>query len=215
MPEGPRFRTLGAPQSGRAALLIDLHCHTFPLSQCSSLKPEECIDLARARGLDGVCLTEHDSFWDDGATAELAARTQFLIFTAIELSTDIGHVLAFGLKAGGGALATGAAAFAAAQRDGGLLYLAHPARDGLLRVDHHTVEYFESVEAANGSDSRLQNIAAAGLAHGFRLPGIGGSDGHTPAEVGRAATRFEANVRDNAGLLAALRSGAYEAVTLT
>ncbi len=214
MPKVLGFRTLAEASAGGAHLLIDLHCHTFPLSQCSSLKPEEFIDLARARGLDGLCLSEHDSFWSAEALATLAARTMFTLLSGIELSTDMGHILAFGLQSGGAGLATGAGAFAAARRDGGLLYLAHPARDGLLRVDHRTVEYFESVEAANGSDSRLQNIAAAGLAHGFRLPGIGGSDAHTAAEVGRAATRFEARITDNAELVAALRSGAYEAVAL-
>jgi len=81
-------------------------------------------------------------------------------------------------------------------------------------VTRETVEFFESVEAVNGSDTRLQNMAAAGLARGFRLPGIGGSDAHSAAEVGRAATRFATNVTDAASLLAALRSGAYEAVAL-
>jgi predicted metal-dependent phosphoesterase TrpH len=97
---------------------------------------------------------------------------------------------------------------------GALLFLAHPARDGLLRVTRETVEFFVSVEAANGSDSRLQNIAAAGLAKGFRLPGIGGSDAHTAAEVGRAATRFAGRPTSDADLLEALRSGGYEALLL-
>lgn len=194
-------------------MLIDLHCHTLPLSQCSSLQPEELIDLARQRGLDGVCLTEHDRFWPEDGLAELRERISFAVFSAVELTTDLGHVLAFGLRPGL-SLATAAAAFAAAQECGGLLFLAHPARDGLLRVTHETVEYFESVEALNGSDTRLQNLAAKGLAHGFRLPGIGGSDAHTPAEVGRVATSFLDNIKSNEELLAALKAGRYEAVEL-
>jgi hypothetical protein len=195
-------------------VLIDLHCHTLPLSQCSALRPAELVEVARARGLDGICLTEHDAFWDEAELANLRAATGLLVLGAIELTTDLGHVLAFGLRPGGGSLATAAAAFARARECDGLLYLAHPARDGLLRVTHETVEYFASVEALNGSDTRLQNVAASGLAHGFRLPGIGGSDAHTAAEVGRAATRFTVPVMDNASLLAALRAGAYEAVYL-
>ncbi len=74
--------------------------------------------------------------------------------------------------------------FVAAEASGGLIFLAHPARDGLLRITHETVEFFASVESVNGSDSRLKNMAAAGLAKGFRLPGIGGSDAHAPDEVG-------------------------------
>ncbi len=192
--------------------VIDLHCHTLPRSQCSAMQPEETIDLARARGIDGICLTEHDRFWSLTEVAALRKRTRFLVLTAVELTTDMGHVLAFGLPPGPAHLATGEAAFAAAGRAGGLLFLAHPARDGLLRVNRQTVEYFASVEAINGSDSRLQNMAASGLARGFRLPGIGGSDAHTPAEVGRAATRFEDPIEDEQSLVEALLSGRYEAI---
>ncbi len=73
------------------------------------------------------------------------------------------------------------------------------------------MEFFDSVEAVNGSDSRLQNLATTGLARGFRLPGIGGSDAHTATEVGRGATRFDGPVSDEASLVAALRSGRYAA----
>lgn len=195
-------------------MLIDLHCHTQPRSQCSALQPEQFVTLARERGLDGICLTEHDAFWPKSELHDLAARTGFLVLSAVELTTDLGHVLAFGLESGSANFASARAAFEAAQQVGGLLFLAHPARDGLLRVTHDTVTLFESVEACNGSDSRLQNMAAAGLARGFRLPSIGGSDAHTAAEVGRTATRFEANITGNDSLLEALRSGKYEACYL-
>lgn len=194
-------------------MLIDLHCHTLPRSACSALDPLELARLAAERGLDGICLTEHDRAWDADALDALRRAAPIAVFSAAELTTDLGHVLAFGLPASAFSAEARELA-AAAERHGALLYLAHPARDGLLRVTRETVDYFVSVEAANGSDSRLQNIAAAGLAKGFRLPGIGGSDAHTAAEVGRAATRFAAPVRSDGGLLDALRAGAYEAVLL-
>lgn len=190
--------------------LIDLHCHTQPLSTCSSLSAERLIELAKFRGLDGVCLTEHDRFWDPAELAKLRALTGFLVLDAVELTTDMGHVLAFGLRELRAEFAFAAKVFEAAQEWGALLYLAHPARDGLLRVNADTVRFFESVEAKNGSDTRLQNLAASGLATGFRLPGIAGSDCHTASEVGRAATKFSAPVADGESLIAALRSGAYE-----
>ena len=195
-------------------MLIDLHCHTSPRSRCSALSTSDLVRIARERGLDGVCLTEHDALWPAEELRALNEATGFLVLSGVELTTDMGHVLAFGLSTGSATLATAAGAFDAAQRDDALLFLAHPARDGLLKVSRDTVTFFESVEAQNGSDSRLQNMAAAGLARGFRLPGIGGSDAHAPAEVARAATRFEADITDNASLLEALRSGKYEAVHL-
>lgn len=195
-------------------MLIDLHCHSLPRSRCSGLQPEELIELSRARGLDGICLVEHDALWPEAELAALRARTGFLVLAGVEFTTDAGHVLAYGLSEGSSTFATAAAVFAAAQREGALLFLAHPARDGYLRVTRETVEFFESVESVNGSDTRLQNMAAAGLAKGFRLPGIGGSDAHSAAEVGRGATRFGEDVHDTWSLLAALRSGEYEAVAL-
>ncbi len=195
-------------------MLIDLHCHTLPLSQCSSLQVDQFLALARDRRLDGVCLTEHDRTWDPALVDEIRARTGLIILTGMELTTDAGHVLAFGLGDYQPAFAQAATAFAAARDAGALLFLAHPARDGALRIDASTVAMFESVEELNGSDSRLQNLSAGGIARTFRLPGIGGSDAHSPAEVGRAATQFDDRISTDSDLLAALRAGRYRAVSL-
>lgn len=194
-------------------MLIDLHCHTRPLSTCSALTAAQLVQRAVERGLDGICLTEHDRAWPAGELEALRAASSLNVFSAVELTTDLGHVLAFGLHPSGFS-PIAREVFSAAESCGGLLFLAHPARDGLLRVTHETVEFFASVESMNGSDSRLQNVATTGLAKGFRLPGIGGSDAHSPAEVGRAATRFEANILSDGELLAELRAGRYEAVGL-
>lgn len=193
---------------------IDLHCHTTPRSTCSALSPAELIALARERGLDGICLTEHDRAWPADELAQLQAGTDMLVLSGIELTTDMGHVLGFGLPAPDRSLAVARDVYEFACEHGGLLFLAHPARDGLLRVTADTVAFFESVEAHNGSDTRLQNMAATGLAKGFRLPGIGGSDCHSAAEVGRAATQFRVPVTDQASFLEALRAGAYQAVAM-
>lgn len=195
-------------------MLIDLHCHTLPLSTCSALEADQLVALARERGLDGICLTEHDRAWPVTELRALRERTGFPVFSGVELTTDQGHVLAFGLDDPRAFSAVAREVHEAAKACGALLFLAHPARDGLLKVSHDTVEFFMSVEAVNGSDSRLQNMAASGLAHGFRLPGIGGSDAHTVAEVGRAATRFARRIETQADLLEALRAGVYEAVAL-
>ena len=175
-------------------MLIDLHCHTRPLSACSALTAAELVSLACERGLDGICLTEHDRAWDAGELAELRESAPIRVFSAVELTTDMGHVLAFGLDPSGFS-AIARAVFAAAEASGGVLFLAHPARDGLLRVTHET-------------------LAASGLAKGFRLPGIAGSDAHTRDEVGRAATRFAYPVTTDGELLRELLAGRYEAAAV-
>lgn len=195
-------------------MLIDLHCHTLPLSRCSSLQVDELVAMATKRGLDGICLTEHDRSWDPALVDEIRAHAGIVVLTGMELTTDAGHVLAFGLGEFRAAFAHARTAFEAARDLGAALFLAHPARDGALKLGIETVEMFESVEALNGSDSRLQNLSVSGIAGSFRLPGIGGSDAHTPPEVGRAATLFEDRISNEAELLASLRAGRYRAVSL-
>jgi len=52
-------------------MLIDLHTHTLPLSDDSELTPDELIEHAKSAGLDAICLTEHDAFWNDDDIAAL------------------------------------------------------------------------------------------------------------------------------------------------
>jgi predicted metal-dependent phosphoesterase TrpH len=194
-------------------VLIDLHCHTLPRSTCSQLQPLDLVDAARSAGLDGICLTEHDRWWPEHELATLRERTGFLILSGVELTTDLGHVLAFGLPESASSAVAAELALHAADC-GAVLFLAHPARDSLLRLNRQVIDSFSSVEAINGSDSHLKNMAASGIARAFPLPGIGGSDAHMLTEVGRAATRFLDPIVDEASLLMALRAGRHEAVAL-
>lgn len=195
-------------------MLIDLHVHTRPRSACSSLSPDELIEAAKAAGLDGLCLTEHDALWSQAEAAALAARHRFLVLRGAEITTELGHVLVFGLER----LATDVC-FAWRLREhvtaaGGVMALAHPFRSGGPVDRGRTAGLFDALEAVNGSDGPALNRSAAGLAGGLRLPGLGGSDAHALHEVGTAATLFEVPVRDEETFLAALRAGRYRAVDL-
>ena len=50
-------------------MLIDLHAHTSQESWDSTLTPDQLIESAKAAGLDGICLTEHDQFWSHDEVA--------------------------------------------------------------------------------------------------------------------------------------------------
>lgn len=195
--------------------LVDLHCHSWPRSKCSSLAAHDVVRLSRERGLDGVCFTEHDGRWPEEALEALHRETRFALYAGVELTTDAGHLLVFGLPGDEPLPITASAAADAAARSGALVYLAHPARDGLLRLTPEMHGWFSGVETANGSDSAVRDSGARGLAAAFALPGIGGSDAHTAAEAGSAATRLPRLPRDTADLLALLRAGDYEAVRLS
>lgn len=192
-------------------MLIDLHCHTKVMSPCSALTPDALVRAARARGLDGVCITEHDAIWPAADAARLAGEMEFAVFRGMEVTTEVGHVLTFGLERHDPAMAVLAELHRIVRAEGGLMYLAHPSRRYGTLPPADLAAYFDSVESHNGTEGMLQNDHAARLAGAMRLPGIGGSDAHSAREAGICATRFAAHVRDQAAFLEALHAGAYAA----
>jgi predicted metal-dependent phosphoesterase TrpH len=192
-------------------VLIDLHCHTKVHSPCSALTPDALVRAARARGLDGVCITEHDALWPADAIRQLAGDMQFLVLRGMEVTTEVGHVLVFGVPAHDPAMAVLADLHRIVRAAGGLMYLAHPSRRYGSLPPNDLASVFDSVEVQNGTEGMLQNDNAARLARGLALPGIGGSDAHSVREVGVCATDFEAEIADEQSFIAALRSGAYKA----
>lgn len=197
-------------------VLIDLHCHTQPLSACSSLTVDELVAGARSRGLDGICLTEHDRLWPAARVRELRERHGFIILRGMEITTEVGHALVFGLEEPPAGMFLAATLRAAVDCAGGVMVLAHPARAGQRRLHRDALaRLFHAVEAVNGSDGPEQNRAAAALGGALTLPPIGGSDCHAPQEIGRAATRLATTVWTEAELVAALREGTHAAVQIS
>ena len=61
-------------------MLVDLHLHEKTCSTDSFLSLEEIVSEARRRGLDGVCITDHDSMGLRDYAEDYARRTGFPIF---------------------------------------------------------------------------------------------------------------------------------------
>ena len=197
-------------------MLIDLHCHTQPLSACSSLSVAELVAGAKAAGLDGVCLTEHDRLRPASEIRRLSEMYAFTILQGMEVTTELGHVLVFGLGEPPPAMFLASRLREAVERAGAFMALAHPGRAGQPHVAGPTLTHlFDAVEAINGSDGPEQNRVAAALAALLPIPGIAGSDCHAPTEIGRAATRLPVPVRTEEELVAALRRGRHRAARRT
>jgi predicted metal-dependent phosphoesterase TrpH len=190
-------------------MLIDLHTHTTAYSACSAVTPDNLVRAALAAGLDAVCITEHDAFWPLAAIRELGERQGLLVLRGIEVTTEVGHVLVYGLSTWRKGLSTLEALRGHVLAEDGLMFLAHPSRRYGRPVDATLPDVFDSVEVANASEGALQNANALQLARRCRLPGIGGSDAHTAVEVGAAATVLSVAVSDEAGLVAELRRGVH------
>src|SRR5438445_8654792 len=77
-------------------MLLDLHNHT-QYSPDSRVAPAQLVAVAQRMGLAGVAITDHNAVGGI-RVAEAAARGGFLVIPAIEVSTEAGHVLGYGIR---------------------------------------------------------------------------------------------------------------------
>ena len=216
--------------SSAAALLIDLHTHSYPMSDDSFMSVDEAIEGAKKLGLQGICLTDHDAFWTEEQTRELSRRHEFLVLAGSEINTDAGHVLTFGLHRYEFGMHKPEYLRACADREGGVLIAAHPyrrrflvepgrdptARSGMLQkaVDDPFFDFCEAIESLNGRGNSEQNRYSSDLSESLALPSTAGSDAHRVSQLGTAATEFHGRVECVADLIMLLKNGQFRPVDL-
>lgn len=207
-------------------MIIDLHTHTTPFSDDSALQPAELIKKSKEAGLDGICLTEHDWFWDQSEIDDLSRRYDFLVLPGVEINTDDGHVLAFGLDHYSFGIFHPEVLKRVIDDAGGAMILAHPYRrrfyadqDIQIAVEKHyhtaIFEMVDAIEVINGKASPKQNRFSQELIHRrLNLRGVGGSDAHFAADIGSSATIFENTIKTLNDLVTELKAGRFMPIDL-
>lgn len=186
-------------------LRIDLHVHTAYSDGSGTVR--EIIQAAKAKGLDGLAITDHATL--EGYFKAKQYSGGMLILPGYELSTDAGHVLVLGLEhlPSEKDIVNYEWLVKWARREGGLTVLAHPALNTGKQgrwVNCKT----DAVEVLNASYP-LSLFVKKGLkiSKTLGVPSVGGSDAHFPGSVGDAYTVVETDGFRFEDFSRALRNG--------
>jgi predicted metal-dependent phosphoesterase TrpH len=198
---------------------FDLHMHTRRHSPDSVIDPFELIERAQEVGLDGIVITEHDWLWTEDELNELRAKApKLVILTGVEVAGRGGDMLCYGVT-NPFAIPRGTAwpeLTREVHRQGGVCVAAHPYRwgqpfDDILNKHRPELDGIEMM--SNNMDGDLRRKAAEFKLRHPHFAGLGNSDAHEIGVVGCCFTEFEAAIRSNADLTAAIRSGKTTART--
>ena len=207
-------------------MILDLHAHSIKSDDGRAKVQNYCQWIStRNVPIDGFVLTEHRQFDFESDYSELAEKFDLTILKGAEVETEYGHVLVFGVTEAltqefdfGNIHLALADVIAAAEKHGAVAVPCHPGRVRVGMSAH--IEEFgvpegvRIVETFNGGSRGDEDQIAQAMAEELNYLGIGGSDAHIVSHIGRCATKFNVQIQSEADLVAALKSGEFEAITL-
>ena len=210
--------------------IIDMHIHTTRGASDSGLDPGDLAREATKRGLTAVHISEHDRLWDRHALAEYRKEnSRLLVANGMEVSTDMGHILALGLKEYVGGIRHCENLRRVADEQGAFLIVAHPFRHFFDPVyftrqgkEPFTLtpeqaaklpvfQFVDAIEVLNGANTVRENVFALKVAQAIGKPGTGGSDAHSTQGIGTYCVVLDKDVDTQEELLEELHARRFRA----
>jgi len=190
-------------------MLIDIHVHTGAHSSCSNIVLEEAVLRSKEIGLDGICITDHDSNAIMAEAQRLSRKHGFLIIVGAEILTYEGDLLVFGLNELPAGQMHAQELIDLVSKQNGVCISAHPYRDNGRGMGDLIGEIsgLSAVETFNGNTGWADNYQAFLLSQQLGIPCMGGSDAHRLEQIGRYATRFIESIRNEHGFIKAVKGG--------
>ena len=189
-------------------MIIDTHLHTAEYSPDSFLPIAEAVARAREMGIDGLCVTDHDSRGARNVIDRWRRELDFPLFLGCEVLTADGDVVCFGLDEPPAPASVSAAELVRRLHDlGGCAVAAHPFRNNNRGMEGmiSTLAGLDGVECFNGSTDPAANLHALELAEKAGRALLGAADAHRRERVGLFVTEFEGTLRDERDLIAAVK----------
>lgn len=201
-------------------MIIDLHTHTRFGSNCSYLDPVKLVQEAKRLGLDGVCITEHDLCWEKEDIRRLSQDNGILVLGGVEVSTDLGEVLVFGVYQPLWRVGSAWELRELVDQVGGVMIASHPFRVDMTFNRAPTVEEFcnkevfrlvDAVEVFNGRALGRELDFGCEVLSKLGLKGVGGSDAHAQHAIGSCVTVFRNQISNEQDLVKELKAGRFKA----
>ncbi len=76
---------------------IEMHCHTHH-SRCSNMSVKKVLETAKKKGLNGICITDHNCFKGIIEAEKMNEDPNFKIIKGTEFSTKLGDLIGVFLK---------------------------------------------------------------------------------------------------------------------
>jgi hypothetical protein len=164
---------------------LDLHVHTtHSIDGHCSVK--EAAEAARARGLNGFAITDHNTV-SGHEEAKKLSKSGFIIIPGIEVSSTHGHIVGLGVSEAIPKKLSPSETVERIKEQGGVAIAAHP----FSPPRNPNMVYkakFDAIEVLNSRAIFPSNNIAQRFARINKIPGVGGSDGHRYDEIGMAYT---------------------------
>ena len=208
--------------------IIDMHLHTLRGASDSMLDPDELIVEALRVGLSGVNITEHDRMWESWDLAPFRKKhTDIFVSNGMEVSTDMGHILAIGLKGYAPGIRRLEKLREVANEQGAFLVVAHPFRHFFDPVHFKregkepfnltpeeaaklpVFQLVDGIEVLNGCNTPRENYFALQVAKTLGKPGTGGSDAHSTQGIGYFAAVFEEELMSQEHMVEQMHKGRF------
>ena len=188
-------------------MLVDMHLHESTCSLDSHINLEQIVTIARQKGLDAVCITDHDSMGLRAYAAEYAKKVNFPIFVGVEYYSLQGDITAWGIDTFPDHRIDAQIFIDQVNAAGGFCVSCHPFRNNKRGLEENLrqVHGLHGVEVLNGSADLEANRTALRFCRELGLKAIGASDAHTTGQIGKYVTWLPEKVTTLADFIAQLR----------
>lgn len=173
-------------------MLVDLHIHECTFSKDSKNSLKEIVESAKRKGLDGVCITDHDSMGLKETAEKYSKEVNFPIFVGVEVLTNQGDILAFGIDKIPDKKLDAQQFINYVKKYDGVCFSAHPFRNNNRGLEENllSVKGLDGIEVLNGNTDLQANQKALEYCKILGMQAIGASDSHSEKTLGKYATKL-------------------------